>query len=240
MCCPVIDLHGDAFSRAVVPRPGVVFPIGIAIAELEAQLLAAGVTTAFLAVTLSWEAGLRSAGTYKILRDALAKRPAGRPPDLRLHVRFEAANLDALEMLLEDITAGHVHMLSFNDHTPGILKKLPDPVLVSKFAERSGQSYAAFCEDARRAGEVTEAEIRAAHQRLASAAREAGIPMASHDDGSLQEREYFRALGAEISEFPTTAEVALAASAAGEPTVMGAPNVLRGGSHIGWHGQRRW
>ncbi len=231
-----IDVHGDAFERALAPRPGVTLPIGIAIAEVEAQLLAAGVTTAFLAVTLSWEAGLRSAETYKILRDALAKRPAGRLPDLRLHVRFEAANLDALEMLLEDIAAGHVHMLSFNDHTPSILKKLPNPVAVSKFAERSGQSYEAFCADARRAGEVSQAAIEAAHLRLAAAAREAGIPMASHDDRTLEERAYFRSLGAEISEFPTTVEVALAAVAAGEPTVMGAPNVVRGGSHTGWHG----
>lgn len=232
----LIDIHGDAFERAVAPRPGVNLPIGIALAEVEAQLLAAGVTTAYLAVTLSWEAGLRSAGTYRILRDALAKRPAGKLPDLRLHVRFEAANLDALEMLLEDIAAGHVHMLSFNDHTPSILKKLPNPVQVSKFAERSGQTYEAFCADARRAGEVSAAQIEAAHLRLAAAAREAGIAMASHDDRTLEERAYFHTLGAEISEFPTTVEVALAAAAAGQPTVMGAPNVVRGGSHTGWHG----
>lgn len=231
-----IDIHGDAFERAMAPRPGVNLPIGIALAEVEAQLLAAGVTTAFLAVTLSWEAGLRSAETYKILRDALAARPAGMLLDLRLHVRFEATNLDALEMLLEDIAAGHVHMLSFNDHTPSILKKLPNPIAVSKFTERSGQSYEAFCVDARRAGEVTQAQIESAHMRLASAAREAGIPMASHDDRSQEERAYFRSLGAEIAEFPTTFDVALAAAAAGEPTVMGAPNVVRGGSHTGWHG----
>lgn len=231
-----IDVHGDAFERALAPRPGVTLPVGVAIAEVEAQLLAAGVTTAFLAVTLSWEAGLRSAETYRILRDALAKRPAGKLPDLRLHVRFEAANLDALEMLLEDIAGGQVHMLSFNDHTPGIVKKLSNPVAVSKFAERSGQSYEAFCEDARRASEVSQDAIQAAHLRLAAAAREAGIAMASHDDRSVEERGYFRSLGAEISEFPTTLEVALAATVAGEPTVMGAPNVVRGGSHIGWHG----
>lgn len=231
-----IDLHGDAFERAIAPRPGVHLPVEIALAEVESQLLAAGITTAYLAVTLSWEAGLRSATTYKILRDALLKRDRQRVPDIRLHVRFEAANLDALEMLLADIAAGHVHMLSFNDHTPGIVRKLSNPVAVSKFVDRTAQSYDAFCESARQAGEVTPAQIAAAHERLAEAARNAGIPMASHDDSSLEERAYFRRLGARISEFPTTLEVALAASAVGEPTIMGAPNVVRGGSHIGWHG----
>ncbi len=232
----IIDIHGDAFERALAPRPGLTLPLGIALAEVEAQLLAAGITTAFLAVTLSWEAGLRSAETYRSLRDALARRPPGSAPDLRLHARFEAANLDSVEMLLQDIAAGHVHMLSFNDHTPGILKKLANPAAGAKFAERSGQSYEAFCADARRAASTPQAAIETAQRRLAAAAREAGIPMASHDDRTLEDRTYFRSLGAGISEFPTAAEVALAAIAAGDQTVMGAPNVIRGGSHTGWHG----
>jgi alpha-D-ribose 1-methylphosphonate 5-triphosphate diphosphatase len=231
-----IDVHGDAFERAMAPRPGVMLPMGIAMAELEAQLLAAGVTTAYLAVTLSWEAGLRSGASYEMLRDAVLARPVGAVPDLRLHVRFEAHNLDCLEMVLADIKAGHVHMLSFNDHTPGILRKLPDPVAVSKMVERAGQSYEEFCADARRAGDRPLEKIEEATRLLAAAARDAGIPMASHDDAGPGERAAFRALGVTISEFPTTAEVARDAVAHGEPTVMGAPNVVRGGSHTGWHG----
>lgn len=236
-CLPgFIDLHGDAFERALAPRPGVYLPVEIALAEVESQLLAAGITTSYLAATLSWEAGLRSIDTYKIVRDALIARGRKQVPDIYFHVRFEAANLSALEILLEDIEAGHVHMLSFNDHTPGILKKLSNPVAVSKFVDRTGQSYEAFCLAARQAGDITADQIAAAQQRLAAAARKAGIPMASHDDSSLEERVSFRHLGAHISEFPTCLEVALAASSAGEPTIMGAPNVVRGGSHTGWHG----
>jgi alpha-D-ribose 1-methylphosphonate 5-triphosphate diphosphatase len=231
-----IDVHGDAFERALAPRPGVTLPVGIALAELESQLLAAGITTAYLAVTLSWEAGLRSAATYTMLRDALRARPANAVPALRLHVRFEAHNLAALDMLVADITAGHVHMLSFNDHTPGILSKLSNPMQAAKYVERAGQSLEAFCETARGAGQATPEEIAQAHQRLAAAAREAGIPMASHDDSSLTERAYFRGLGAGISEFPMNEEVARDAIGRGEATVMGAPNVVRGGSHMGWHG----
>ena len=235
-CLPgLIDLHGDAFERALSPRPGVTLPVELALLELESQLLAAGITTAYLAVTLSWEAGLRSIATYEKLRDALIARGQSRAPDLYLHVRYEAATLEAVEMLLADIAAGHVRMLSFNDHTPGIVKKLPNPVAVSKFVERTGQDYEEFCLTARRAGAVPPARIVEAQLRLAQAARQAGIPMASHDDSSLEERAYFRDLGADISEFPTTLEVALAARAAGEPTIMGAPNVVRGGSHTGWH-----
>jgi alpha-D-ribose 1-methylphosphonate 5-triphosphate diphosphatase len=232
----IIDVHGDAFERAISPRPGVMLPMGIALAELDAQLLAAGITTAYLAITLSWEAGLRSRSTYEKLRDAVLARPAGSVPDLKIHVRFEAHNLDCLDLILADIAAGHIDMLSFNDHTPSILKKLPDPRAVAKMVERAGQTYDQFCEDARRAGAFTLEAVAEGRRKLAAAGRAAGIAMASHDDGSIEDRTAFRELGAKISEFPITLEVAEYAVAHGEPTVMGAPNVVRGGSHMGWHG----
>jgi alpha-D-ribose 1-methylphosphonate 5-triphosphate diphosphatase len=231
----LIDVHGDAFERALQPRPGVTLPVRIAVAELEAQLLAAGITTAFLAITLSWESGLRSRATYEALRDACLRRPAS-APDLRLHVRFEAHNLACLDLLIDDILAGHIGMVSFNDHTPSILRKLRDPAAAIKYAERAGQSLADFTAAAHAAGAVSPDAILAGQARLAEAARRRKIPMASHDDAHLQARAAFRALGAAISEFPMNEAVARDAVAHGEDVVMGAPNVVRGGSHMGWHG----
>jgi alpha-D-ribose 1-methylphosphonate 5-triphosphate diphosphatase len=232
----LIDVHGDAFERALQPRPGVNIPVQIAMAELEAQLLACGITTAFLAITLSWEAGLRSRATYEALRDAVLARPAGAVPDLRLHVRFEANNLDCLDLLIADILAGHIGMVSFNDHTPGIVRKLDDAAASVKFADRSGQSLADFAATARRAAAVPAAAIAEGQMRLARVAREAGIPMASHDDASVAARQEFREIGCKNSEFPMNEDVARDAIAHGEDVVMGAPNVVRGGSHLGWHG----
>jgi len=40
-------------------------------------------------------------------------------------------------------------------------------------------------------------------------------------------------MGAPLAEFPETVETAKAAKAAGDPVILGAPNVLRGGSHAG-------
>ena len=50
----IVDLHGDAFERQIQPRPGVGFPLPLALADTEAQLLANGITTAFHGITLSW------------------------------------------------------------------------------------------------------------------------------------------------------------------------------------------
>jgi alpha-D-ribose 1-methylphosphonate 5-triphosphate diphosphatase len=56
----------------------------------------------------------------------------------------------------------------------------------------------------------------------------------SHDDASPQQRRWFRALGCRLAEFPTTVETAEDAASHGDDIVLGAPNVVRGGSHTGW------
>lgn len=229
----IVDIHGDAFERQVQPRPGVAFPMDIAIGDTDAQLLANGITTAFHGVTLSWEPGLRGAEAWTALLDAV---DAARPTlgcDTRIHLRWEAYNLDALDLALADIAAGRVHLLAFNDHTPSILRKLDDPVTGAKFSDRAGMKLAAFRElGARIAGFAP--DVAAARDRIAAAARGAGIPMASHDDDSIATRDGFRALGATICEFPIAEEVGTAARAAGDWVAMGCPNVVRGGSHLGW------
>ncbi len=227
----IVDIHGDAFERQLQPRPGVDFPIGLALAETERQLLANGITTAFHGVTLSWEPGLRSLETWRVLLDALE---AGRwTCDMRVHLRWEAYNLDALDTALADIAAGRVHLLAFNDHTPAILRRLGDPATASKYSDRGPLDLTAFRGLAERIG-ARSAEVAPALERVAAAARAAGLPMASHDDDSIDCRDAFRQRGAHICEFPMAEEVGAAARAAGDAVVMGSPNVVRGKSHLGW------
>ena len=229
----VVDLHGDAFERQLQPRPGVDFPTVIALRDTESQLLANGITTAMHAVTLSWEPGLRSPASWRRLVDTLAAHRPSMVCDMRVHLRWEMHNLAALEMALDDIAAGRVGLVSFNDHTPAILRKIVDPVTAAKYSERAGMGLAEF----RMLAEAAAANapgIDDATARLAAAARQRGLPMASHDDDTVATRERFRALGAGICEFPMAEAVGIAAREAGDAVVMGAPNVVRGGSHLGW------
>ena len=229
----IVDLHGDAFERQIQPRPGINFPVPLALAETEAQLLANGIATAFLGVTLSWEPGLRSVETWRCVLEALA-RPRSRPGcDMRVHMRWEAFNLGALDTALGAVEAGQVHLLAFNDHTPTVLRRMADPAQAAEYIKRSGVTADAFRDLARQVA-ARGAEVAPAQARLAAAARAAGLPMASHDDGSVAARDGFRALGAGICEFPMAAAVARHATDCGDWVAMGSPNVLRGGSHIGW------
>jgi alpha-D-ribose 1-methylphosphonate 5-triphosphate diphosphatase len=229
----IVDIHGDAHERQMQPRPGIGFPAALGMRDSAAQLLAAGITTAFLGVTLSWEPGLRGIEAWRATLAAVeaARQPAG--CDLRIHCRFEADNLDALDEVLADMAAGRVALLAYNDHTPGIVKRIAEPAKAAAYAARAGVPVAEFIALAQRAAAMRP-QVPAALVRLALAARNAGLPVLSHDDATVGMRTAFRALGARVCEFPMAEEVAEAARTAGEHVVMGAPNVVRGGSHMGW------
>lgn len=227
----IVDIHGDAFERQVMPRPGVSFDLETALIDTDRQLIMNGITTALHAVTVSWEPGLRSNEMAVKLADALGRLQGQLACDTRLHVRWELFNLEAVPMILDWIDAGRVGLLAFNDHTPAIAARRHDLKAVAKYADRTGMTVEAFAalvdEVMARAGET-----EPARDALAAAARAARVPLASHDDTSPAMRSAFRNLGVGIAEFPTTEETTFAARTAGDHIIFGAPNVLRGGSHI--------
>jgi alpha-D-ribose 1-methylphosphonate 5-triphosphate diphosphatase len=72
------------------------------------------------------------------------------------------------------------------------------------------------------------------HRRaIVEACKQRELPMASHDDTTVEHVEEAANEGISISEFPTTVEAARSARDKGMKNVMGAPNVVQGGSHSG-------
>lgn len=230
----LVDIHGDAFERQVQPRPGVDFRHDLALSDTDSQLLANGITTAFHGVTLSWEPGLRSETAFRALIAAWTALAGRLGADHRIHLRLETYAMDHGPAAEAAIAAGAVHLLAFNDHTAEIARRASDPARASRYADRAkvtGPQVLALA----KAMLAREDEVEPFVARAASLARDAGLVMASHDDASPQTRARWRALGCTICEFPMNEETGLAARAAGEHVVMGCPNVVRGGSHLGWH-----
>ncbi len=229
----IIDLHGDAFERQMMPRPGVDFPIDVALADSDRQAIGNGITTVFHATTWSWEPGLRSAGNARRLLEAIETMRPQLAADTRFHLRHETYNLDAEAEISGWLSEGRIDLFAFNDHMDSTVANLTKPQKRSRMVERTGLSGEAFddlvARVVARAGEVP-----ASIARLAEAARSAGVRMLSHDDDSPQMREAFRGMGVNIAEFPVNEETARAAADAGDAIVFGAPNVVRGGSHTGW------
>lgn len=226
----LIDLHGDAFEHLLMPRSGVYFSSGLALAEVDRQVCSNGITTAFHGVTYSWEPGLRSAQTVRDVMATVERLGPDLGADTRIHLRYEMHNIDALDEVEQWIRAHRFSLLSLNDHAQMILDRLDRPNKLSEYTARSGlpaDEYADLVRNVMQRG----AEVEASVQRLCEAARAERLVIASHDDDSPEWRRHFRAMGATICEFPCNRPTAEEAVSAGEPVVLGAPNVLRGRSH---------
>jgi alpha-D-ribose 1-methylphosphonate 5-triphosphate diphosphatase len=229
----IVDIHGDAFERQMMPRAGVDFPTDVALLDSDRQAISNGITTVFHATTWSWEPGLRSADNARRL---LASIEALRPrlaADTRFHLRHETYNLDAEDEIGGWLAAGRVDLFAFNDHMDSTVASLEKPHKRQRMVDRTGLPGAEFDRLVERMAARADA-VPASIARLAEIARNAGIRMLSHDDDSPAMRRAFRSQGVMIAEFPVNEETAREAARGGDAIVFGAPNVVRGGSHTGW------
>ena len=235
----IIDLHGDAFERQMMPRAGVDFPVDVALIDSDRQAIANGITTVFHGTTWSWEPGLRSAENARQLLETIECLRPQLAADTRFHLRHETYNLDAEAEIIEWMAARRIDLFAFNDHMDSTVANLTKPQKRSRMVERTG-----LCD--RDFDTLVERVVGRAHQvpasvaRLAKAAREAGIRMLSHDDDTPAMRQAYRAQGVAIAEFPVNEETARNAAANGDFIVFGVPNVVRGGSHTGWTQGKRY
>lgn len=229
----IVDLHGDAFERQMMPRPGVDFPIDVALVDSDRQAIGNGITTVFHATTWSWEPGLRSGDNARGLLEAIEMLRPRLAADTRFHLRHETYNLDAEDEIGQWLSDGRIDLFAFNDHMDSTVASLSKPQKRNRMVERTGLSGEAFDQLVdhilSRAGDVPGSVAR-----LAGIAREASVRMLSHDDNTPAMRKAFRAQGVAIAEFPVNEETAREAAAGGDAIVFGAPNVVRGGSHTGW------
>lgn len=229
----IIDAHGDGFERHLAPRRGAMKQMEEGVVATEAELAANGITTAVLAQFHSWEGGLRSPDYAAQVFEAIRKVRADLVTDLVPQLRFETHMLDDYDGLADKIAAWQVPYIVFNDHLPhdrlAAGKKPPRLTGQALKAGRNPEKHLEMLlEMHRRSGEVPDAL-----ERLSTQLRAAGLRIGSHDDQTAKDRATWRARGARISEFPETQEAAEAARAGGDHIILGAPNVVRGGSHKG-------
>jgi alpha-D-ribose 1-methylphosphonate 5-triphosphate diphosphatase len=229
----IVDIHGDAFERQMMPRPGVHFPLDVALIDSDRQAISNGITTVFHATTWSWEPGLRSGDNARGLLEAIEGLRPRLAADTRFHLRHETYNLDAEQEIGEWLAARRVDLLAFNDHMDATVASLEKPRKRQSMLDRTGLSSEAFDRLVERVTSRAD-DVPGSIARLAAAAREAGVRMLSHDDDTPEKRKAFRGQGVAIAEFPINEETAREAASGGDAIVFGAPNVVRGGSHIGW------
>ncbi len=220
----IIDLHGDAFERMICPRPGVNFPLPIAIADNDRNLLASGITTFYCSITDSYEPGLRSRDSARALIDfILGTGKQVLNCNHRIHIRHEEANIAGHQELCDWMVSDRVHLLSINDHLPpaGDRKRLSR--YLNSVKQRSSMSIEEIEELIDKvAARRHEGDIQI--QELVELAHTYSIPLASHDDDSLEKVVLSQQRRIAIAEFPATVDLAVKSREYGAAVLMGAPN----------------
>ncbi len=229
----IVDVHGDGFERHVAPRRGAMKQMHDGLRAAEAELAANGITTGVFAQFLSWEGGVRGPEFADQVFAALKDVRADTVTDLRPQLRFETHMLEEYPTLAARIAAWGISYVVFNDHLPHDRLadgRTPKRVTAQALkARRNPAVHLAMMQEmhARRD------EVPAALDALCATLAAQGVAMGSHDDTTQAQRAGWRARGVTVAEFPETLEAAEAAKSAGDHVVLGAPNVVRGGSHNG-------
>ncbi|ANN65745.1 alpha-D-ribose 1-methylphosphonate 5-triphosphate diphosphatase [Bordetella bronchialis] len=229
----LIDLHCDAIEKEAEPRARVLFPLEFAVAQIDRRNAAAGITTPYHAVSFAnREWGVRNNDTAaEVIRSLHAFRPHSLV-DNRVHCRYEVTDPYAVPVLTALMDEGMVQLLSVMDHSPGQGQFKTLDAYLEYMMGNHGMSREQ-AEEAARAKTVAQEGAVGRVEHLLERARRHGIPTASHDDDSVHRIAAMRALGVAMSEFPITLDTAKAAVSCGLPTILGAPNVLRGQSQSG-------
>lgn len=234
----LIELHTDNLERHMQPRPKVNWPHMSAIVAHDAELASVGITTVFDALRVGSIFSNTNAGYGEY-----ARAVASEILDLRargvlrishfLHLRAEICSETLVEEMAKFGPEDRVGIVSLMDHTPGQrqfrdLSKLREYVMGKR-----GLSDEAFLDHVA-SQQALRARVGDLHEATAVAeARRYGAVLASHDDTTADQVTTSKVHGVHFAEFPTTVEAATACRAEGIRVMMGAPNLIRGGSHSG-------
>ncbi|MGN6703918.1 MAG: alpha-D-ribose 1-methylphosphonate 5-triphosphate diphosphatase [Burkholderiaceae bacterium] len=234
----MVELHTDNLEKHLMPRPKVSWPALPAIIAHDAQVAAAGITTVLDAVSVgdidstgvrmqtldACIAGLRHADDAGLLR-----------ADHYLHIRLELAEERLLDMFRPLRDDPRLKLVSLMDHTPGQRQWTDIGHYRTYVTGKRGWSEqkvdSMLTELLER--QTMYAEVNRAAVIDCCRSRAAPVALASHDDTTAAHVEQGVRDGVTVSEFPTTMAAAEAARRHGLAIVMGAPNMVRGGSHSG-------
>ncbi|MDH6231249.1 alpha-D-ribose 1-methylphosphonate 5-triphosphate diphosphatase [Mesorhizobium soli] len=232
----LVELHTDHLEGHYAPRPKVRWnPIASVLAH-DAQVATAGITTVLdaLRVGLDIDSDITAVDMRK-LADAIedSVRNDRLRADHYIHLRCEVSAPDCqsgFELFRGD---ERVRLASLMDHAPGQRQFASFEAYAVYYMGKmkmTEEQFRAYCEKRMAQSAVNSGPNREA---IAAACHERSIVLASHDDATTAHVDEAIAQGIRVAEFPTTLEAARASKQAGLGVLMGAPNVMRGGSHSG-------
>ncbi len=236
----LVELHTDNLEKHFTPRPGVRWHSRSACLSHDAQMAAAGITTVYDAVSLGdmIEGSARQANLEAMIHTLGDMAAEGWfRAEHRLHLRCEVSSQNILDsfnsFVSHDQVGPMVGIVSLMDHTPGQRQFVREDkyreYYMGKYGFNSEQMEAFTAKQ-----QAASALYADPHRRaIAGSCQGRNVILATHDDATIAHVEEAAGLGIHFSEFPTTVEAAKESHKRGMQVLMGAPNLVRGGSHSG-------
>lgn len=231
----LIELHTDNLEKYFTPRPKVNWPPLSAMSAHDTQLIGSGITTVLDAVALGdYRDGNRQENLDQFINTVAESQKRGLTrAEHRIHLRCEVPHSTTVGLFERYVNMPEVQLVSLMDHAPGQRQF----VNIDKYRTYYQGKY--NMTDAEMAlyekDQVAQSQRWSKQNRdeITRQCRDLNIPTASHDDATSAHVTESKELGMVIAEFPTTVEAAKRSHELGLKVMMGAPNVIRGGSHSG-------
>lgn len=233
----LVELHTDHLEAHYVPRPKVRWNPVAAVVSYDGQLATCGITTVLDSLRVWQEDGAEevdgAAGPLSAAIDAARKADLLRCEHF-LHLRCEVPMPTVVKEATALIGRPDVRLASLMDHTPGQRQFRDEAKLRDYYrGKKGGMTDAELDALFERRFEYQVKYFEKNYRELVSLAKNHSTPLASHDDTTLEHVEQAVRDKVAIAEFPTTVEAAEALHANNIRVLMGAPNLVRGGSHAG-------
>jgi alpha-D-ribose 1-methylphosphonate 5-triphosphate diphosphatase len=232
----MIELHTDNMEKYFTPRPGVVWPATSAFKAHDSQMISAGITTVYDAISVGdvVQGSDRLLNLRKMVQALTdSQNRTYTRADHLLHLRCEVSHQQTLENFNALSEEFNPQLVSLMDHSPG-QRQFADIAKYRQYYQGkyslSDQEMEAFITRQCEASRLYSDEYR---QKICDYCTQHNIPLASHDDATQEHVLESLRYNMTIAEFPTTQVAATIAHQRGMKVLMGAPNVIRGGSHSG-------
>ena len=232
----LIDIHSDMIENIIVPRKGLAFSNEIALYEADRQLIGHGITTVFHSISIANSTICNRRRTLSVpqmigIGDAINQYDGQLLIHHRFHARLELNTIEAFGGVLHRIKSRKIHELSLMNHTPGQGQYASLDTFKVEIRKQYGDipesQMLSIIKECQAKPLLTSEQIT----KLLDCANSMCIPIAFHDLETDHQLLFMRKNGIHISEFPLSADIAARASAEGLFNIVGAPNVLRNGSH---------
>ncbi|MDN3629443.1 alpha-D-ribose 1-methylphosphonate 5-triphosphate diphosphatase [Vibrio lentus] len=231
----LIELHTDNLEKYFTPRPKVNWPPLSAMSAHDTQLIGSGITTVLDAVALGdYRDGNRQENLDQFINTVAESQKRGLTrAEHRIHLRCEVPHSTTVGLFERYVNMPEVQLVSVMDHAPGQRQFVNLDKYRTYYQGKYNMTDAEMAVYEKDQVAQSERWSKQNRDEITRQCRDLNIPTASHDDATSAHVTESKELGMVIAEFPTTVEAAKRSHELGLKVMMGAPNVIRGGSHSG-------